>query len=276
MLRPLVVDKHRTSTELRQVHEATFMIHSAHSFATAASWLFSVAQSLLGHGVALVITLVVLAWIRRIFIQRDAVVDPVQRTVLLACTFAILPLVLVQLTGTNHLLRHLCPAVVPLAIAVGLLAFIAGWDKSPALLATSGLALLAQLLMLLAPVYCPNTTAVGTGLVNGRLPWRALARFDQWDWKPLREIAAPLVSKSRGSRTLAPGNFGWATNPVRLGFGRQTEYRCESALAARAWKNRLESNRGVDWRQRSRPHRTQLCRRGCGPDRRRQRAQCRP
>ena len=159
------------------------------SFRTWLSWLFTVGQSLLGHGVAVVLVLVLFAWIWNHFTQRDARLSSVQRTVLLACVSAVLPLVLIQLSGTNHLLRHLCPTVVPLAIGVGLIAHVAGWSSSPALLGISGIAFLAQLLMLVLPVYYPNTTVVGTGLVNGRLPWRALARFDQWDWKPVREIS---------------------------------------------------------------------------------------
>jgi 4-amino-4-deoxy-L-arabinose transferase-like glycosyltransferase len=190
----------------------------APSFATWISWILSVTQSLLGHGVTIAITLVVLAWIWKRFVRRDTSLDPVQRTVLLVCVCAILPLVLLQLTGTNHNLRHLCATVVPLAIAVGLLAHIVGWSRSPTLLAISSLAFLAQLLMLVAPVYYPNTTAIGTGLVNGRLPWRALARFDQWDWNALREIGRasgfeePKISFVGGGRNLNPAQirYVWA------------------------------------------------------------------
>ena len=113
----------------------------APSIATWISWLVSVVQGLLGHGMTIVIILVALAWIRKRFIRRDARLDSVQRTVLLACACAILPLVLVQLAGTNHLLRYLCPALVPLAIAVGLLANVSGWSSSPTLLGISTLSI---------------------------------------------------------------------------------------------------------------------------------------
>ena len=58
----------------------------APSIATWISWLVSVVQGLLGHGMTIVIILVALAWIRKRFIRRDARLDSVQRTVLLACT----------------------------------------------------------------------------------------------------------------------------------------------------------------------------------------------
>jgi len=160
----------------------------APSIGTWMSWPATVAQGILGHGMTIVVVLIALIWIRKRFIRRDARLDSVQRTVLLACGCAILPLVLLQLTGTNHQLRYLCPAVVPLAIAVGLLAHVSGWSNSPALLGISALSLLAQLSMLVMPVYYPNTR-VSIGLVNGVLPWEAHARLDQWDWKPLRQLS---------------------------------------------------------------------------------------
>ncbi len=156
------------------------------------------------------ITLILVAWIWRRFVQRDARLDSVQRAMLLACVCTIFPLMLAQLTSSNLNLRYLCPTVVPLAIAVGLLAHVAGWASSPVLLGTSGLAFLAQLLLIVVPVYRPNTTIVGTGLVNGRLPWRTLARFDQWDWKPLREIGRasgfeePRISFVGNGKNLGP------------------------------------------------------------------------
>ena len=182
----------------------------APSIGTWISWLVSVVQGLLGHGVTTVIILIALAWIRKRFIRRDARLDSVQRTVLLACACAILPLVLLQLTGTNHLLRHLCPALVPLAIAVGLLAQVSGWSNSPTLLGISALSILAQLSMLVTPVYHPNTTVVSNGLVNGMLPWRGLARVDQWDWRPVQQLSRdfgyeePRISVLGVGRNLGP------------------------------------------------------------------------
>jgi hypothetical protein len=43
--------------------------------------------------------------------------------------------------------------------------------------------------MLVTPVAFPKTYPVDPGLVNGGLPWGIMARFEQWDWTPLRTIA---------------------------------------------------------------------------------------
>ena len=177
-------------------------------------------HSLLGHGVTVVVLLVLLASIWRCFIRRDVHLDSVQRAVLLACLCTMVPLVFGQLSGTNHQLRLLCPVLVPLAISVGLLANVVGWNSSPALLGVSGLAFLVQLLMLVWPVCYPNTTVVGIGYPNARLPWRALARFDQWDWRPLREISSaagfetPVISLVGSGRNLnsLQINYVWAVD----------------------------------------------------------------
>jgi 4-amino-4-deoxy-L-arabinose transferase-like glycosyltransferase len=192
----------------------------APSFGTWLSWFFSIAQSLLGHGVFLVVALIVFTWIWKRFMQQDARLDAVQRTVLVACACGILPLALVHLTGTNHLLRYLCPTLVPLAIAVALVAHVVGWSSSPVLLGTSGLAFLVQLLLIIVPVYCPNRSLGSSGLANGRLPWRTFARLDQWDWKPLRKISRaagfeePRISLLGTGKNLGPEQirYVWAVD----------------------------------------------------------------
>ena len=102
--------------------------------------------------------------------------------------------------------------------------------------------------MLVLPVYYPNTAVVGTGLVNGRLPWRALARFDQWDWKPLREISRasgfeePRISFVGGGRNLGPPQirYVWAVDG-------KLNTTVTVAVALRPWTDRLGSGNGVGW-----------------------------
>ncbi len=159
------------------------------SLGTWARWFSTVLQGLLGHGLSILIGLVVVVFLRKVILKREAVLDPVQRTALLACACAGLPLIVVQLSGTNHLLRHISPAMIPLAIAVGVLADKTGWIHSKASVAISGILLSAQLLMIVAPVVVPNRQPVDPGFVNGGLPWRVMVRFDQWNWKPLQDIS---------------------------------------------------------------------------------------
>jgi 4-amino-4-deoxy-L-arabinose transferase-like glycosyltransferase len=159
------------------------------SLSTWARWLGSVDVGLLGPAVGILVAVVALVSFQKLILSKEAILDPVQRTALLACAFAGLPLVFVQLFGTNHLLRYLVPTLVPLAIALGVLADQTGWIHSRTAIAVSSLPFITQLGMIMVPVFFANHEPVDPGLVNGALPWRILVRFDQWDWKPVRDIS---------------------------------------------------------------------------------------
>jgi hypothetical protein len=94
-----------------------------------------------------------------------------------------------QLTGTNHLLRHISPAVIPLAVAVAVLVGKMGWDQSRWFTVLSGLLFSLQLLMIVFPILFPNKQPLGSGFVNASLPWRIMARSDSWNWKPVFDIS---------------------------------------------------------------------------------------
>lgn len=158
------------------------------SLATGMRWLNSAAQCLLGHGISVLIVLLLVAFVVAL-VRGKQVLDPLQKTVLGACACAGLPIICAQLSGTNHLLRHVSPAMIPLAIASGILFHSVDWDRSRAMTAIGSALLCVQLGMLVEPVVSPNTEPVELGFVNGALPWRTMVRFDQWDWSPVRSIA---------------------------------------------------------------------------------------
>ncbi len=157
--------------------------------ATWLLWLGTVGQSLLGYGLSILIILVVIAALREAIVRKSVFLDPLQRLALSASACAGLPIVLAQLTGTNHLLRHISPAMIPLAIAVGILADWSGWTQSGLSMAISGALFCAQLVMIVTPVWLPNHHPVILGMANGQYPWRVMARLDQWDWTPLEKIS---------------------------------------------------------------------------------------
>lgn len=158
------------------------------SLGTGLRWLNTVFQCLLGHAVSILILLVLVGFLVAALCHR-ANVDSLQKAVLGACACAGLPIMCAQLSGTNHLLRHVSPAMIPLAIAAAVLFEGAGWAQNWTMSAAAGALLCVQLGMLIAPVVSPNTEQVDLGFVNGALPWRTMIRFDQWDWNPVRELA---------------------------------------------------------------------------------------
>jgi len=192
------------------------------SLATWAKWFSTVLQSLLGHGVSILIGLAVIACFWKAVVRREMVLNPLQRLALGACACAGLPIVLAQLSGTNHLLRHISPAVIPLAIAVGVLSDQTGWARSQGPAVVSALLFCGQLLTIVALAVFPNKHAMNSGVVNGRLPWRVMFRRDQWDWKPVQNIGnscgieAPKISYLGYGPGLSPPQieYPWVAQAV--------------------------------------------------------------
>jgi 4-amino-4-deoxy-L-arabinose transferase-like glycosyltransferase len=196
------------------------------SIATWISWANSVVQCVIGPALTILICLIVTVFLAGAIGRKKAIFAPVQSSGLWICLCAGVPIVLVQLAGTNHLLRYITPAVIPLAIAIGILAARTLWSLTTGGMAISSVLFASQLCMLVYPVLFPNTAPVNIGFVNGALPWRSLARFDQWDWKPLRAISescnlqSPKISYLGSGRQLDPPaiQYPWlvAEMPVRL------------------------------------------------------------
>lgn len=229
----------------------------APSLVMLAKWLAAIVVSMLGPGLSILIGLAVLVVVQRIISHREVFLDPVHRAALLACGCAILPLVAVQLSGANHLLRLLSPVVIPFAIAVGVLSDVTGWIRSKRAMAISAVLAVAQVIMIVAPVLFPNNHPVDPGFfVIGQLPWRIMVRFDQWDWKPLREIAQncdlekPKISYLGSGRGLNPPQilYPWfvagASPSERDGFS-------EPSFVWRYEKNSgaPENRKPLDWRK---------------------------
>ena len=159
------------------------------SLVTWAKWLFTVLVSLIGPGLSILIGIVVVLAVLKLVVKKEVSLERAQRAALVTCACTIAPLVALQLSGTNHLLRYLAPPVIPFAIALGVLFDRTGWVRSAAAMGVSAGLAGAQFLMIVAPVLIPNRQPVDPGFYNGGLPWRILVRFEQWDWRPVRGIA---------------------------------------------------------------------------------------
>lgn len=156
--------------------------------ATWHRWLDSVVLCLTGPSVALVAVLVVAAVALRMVFGRRRVLGRAERLTLGLAASTGLPVVISQLSATSHLLRYLTPAVVPFAVALGVLACHTLWTRSLPGIAAVSLALAVQIGVILYPLSDPNQTALPGVLVNGVVPWRVMSRIDQWNWQPLLGI----------------------------------------------------------------------------------------
>lgn len=193
------------------------------SLLTWARWADIALQCLWGHGVSIVVGFIAITGVVKICAKKRLIFDPLQKASLGACACATVPIMLTQLSGTNYLLRHISPAVIPFAVGFGLLADATGWVRSRAALTVSSVLFSAQLLMILAPAVFPNKHDVSKGFVTGTLPWRVMSRVDQWDWKPIRQISQscgvdePTISYLGNGPTFNPPQmeFPWVPWPPK-------------------------------------------------------------
>ena len=135
----------------------------APSLVTWAKWFFTVVVSLIGPGLSILILLVLVAALRVLVIKRELGLQSVQQAALFTCGCAVVPLVALQISGTNHQLRYLCPALIPFAMLVGVLSDVTGWIRSGAAMAGTSLLTGLQVAMIVAPVVFPNHRPVDLG-----------------------------------------------------------------------------------------------------------------
>jgi hypothetical protein len=182
-------------------------------------WFGTVLVSLLGPGIAILIALVAIIYLQKAIARKGPLLKSAERMALFACAFAILPIVVAQVTGTNFNLRLISATMIPLAIAIGVLSGAIGWGAARVSMGVSGLLFFAQFVMLVFPVLHPNNHAVDPGSFNG-YPWTIMIRFEQWDWKPLQNLSnscgipTPRTSfVPAGPMFNGQSEYGW-NNPI--------------------------------------------------------------
>jgi hypothetical protein len=152
-------------------------------------WMSLFTQSVLGFGTTIILALAVLF----LFINR--VVKPIQKktnlklnAALWLCFLAPMALLLVKILGKNQNMRHIAPAIILFAVGIGLLIEFQQWSHSHILMLSVSMLLGAQLLLTVIPALKPMPYPKDIGLFV-RPPWLVMSRYEQWDWKPLYELA---------------------------------------------------------------------------------------
>jgi 4-amino-4-deoxy-L-arabinose transferase-like glycosyltransferase len=220
------------------------------SFLMWAHWLESFVLCLLGPSITILIVAILAASVVMLLRRKNLVRSGFDAAVIGACLCAALPTVAAQVSGTNHLMRYLTPALIPLAIIIGLLADRTGWTRSAATRSVSAVLALSQLAMLVAPSIHPNKAPIYTGFINGVLPWRATSRFDQWDWRPL-----VALSDECGLKTPAISYLGNARgfNPPQIQYPwvvRTTATRVSQLdIPTVKWLWRFDEDGPIDWQR---------------------------
>ncbi|MBW4520381.1 MAG: glycosyltransferase family 39 protein [Scytolyngbya sp. HA4215-MV1] len=114
-----------------------------------------------------------------------------------------LPMLILGAFGTNHNPRLLAPALLPLAVAIGILAALTGWTTSRWLSAAAVALLGFQLTVMVSPSASDGTYQKGDAASQNWLwgdPSVTMQRIEQWDWSQLkalcdqRQLKDPVIS----------------------------------------------------------------------------------
>uniref|UniRef100_A0ACD5GRW0 Uncharacterized protein n=1 Tax=Desertifilum tharense IPPAS B-1220 TaxID=1781255 RepID=A0ACD5GRW0_9CYAN len=133
------------------------------------------------------------------------------------------------LVKDNHNPRLYNPSLLPLAIAIGILAVLSYWTKRRLLAAIATALIVFQVAVIVTPT--PGEPQYKAGdLASKQLLWgnptSVLRRLEQWDWSLLREVAQqqgihnPLIAYLGNDSNLNPPQiaFPWVKNnePARV------------------------------------------------------------
>ncbi len=159
------------------------------SFETWLRLLSSVAQSVIGVPLVILAILIIVSSTLGHFKSVDKRKNNIQKMALWVSFLSGVPLLFAILTGTNHNLRYITPALIPFAIGLGLL-----FDRTQKIHARfsvviSGMLFFIQLVMIMVPAVHPVVFPLHAKASIERPPWLVMARLEQWDWNQLREAA---------------------------------------------------------------------------------------
>lgn len=190
--------------------------------------LYVFSQTMLGPALTLLAIGIVVTFLAQL--QRQKLqIEIGQLTAIAACLMGSLPLLLMALVKDNHNPRLYNPSLLPLAIAIGILAVLSYWTKRRLLAAIATALIVFQVAVIVTPT--PGEPQYKAGdLASKQLLWgnptSVLRRLEQWDWSLLKEVAQqqgihnPLIAYLGNDSNLNPPQiaFPWVKNnePARV------------------------------------------------------------
>jgi 4-amino-4-deoxy-L-arabinose transferase-like glycosyltransferase len=166
-------------------------------------------QSAVGPMLSVLLIAVLLVFLFRRMGKHQTNISRTEGTVILVCFLSSLPIIFAQLIGKNDNLRHIAPALILMAVGMGILAKATFWTQARILAAAASFLFGVQLLMTVSPILNPVIYPTDVELFY-RPPWLVMARAEQWDWEPLRELAHSYSIQEPAISFLGAGSeFNW-------------------------------------------------------------------
>ncbi|MCA1994815.1 MAG: glycosyltransferase family 39 protein, partial [Coleofasciculus sp. S288] len=157
---------------------------------TLMKWLYAVSQSMLGVALTL-LTLAIIATFVVKLVRKQLQLNVTQKTAIWICLAGGVPMMLLAAIGTNHNVRLINITLIPLALAIGIVAALTGWTTSRWLAAIATGIICFQLAVMVSPSGGTPKYQVGDAASKQLLwgnPTTTMKRNEQIDWSKLRDI----------------------------------------------------------------------------------------
>lgn len=195
---------------------------------TMLRWFNVFIQTMLGPALTL-LTLAMVATLVVQLLRKQLQLNAKQVTAIGLCLVGALPMLAVSFIGTNHNVRLIAPALLPLAIAMGMIAVWTQWTTSRwfALVAVAIIGF--QVAVMVSPNGNDGRYQAGDAASQELLwgnPTNVMRRFEQWDWAPVkkvlddRQLENPLIAYLGSASGLEKPHIArpwvWANQPIRI------------------------------------------------------------
>ena len=203
----------------RTLHAGGYKRHSLgpkDSFETWVKWLELLNLSVFGPPLCfLIIAFVLYFFIKLVFGQIQ--MNLTQKIAVCLCLSSAIPLVVLSSMGENQNPRLLSPSLIPLAVAIGIIAVTSQWTSSRCLIMITTVVFCVQLSVMVTPLL--KSFDYGLNNLSPNLVGPTLAKImqkpEQWDWSKLREICnrrriiKPSISYLGNASTFNPPQISY-------------------------------------------------------------------
>lgn len=180
---------------------------------TLLKWGYVFVQSVTGPLIGILAGAIALSFCISVVIRRRLALSRSHLLALVVCLAGAVPLAVVAALGVNHNPRLIAPLLLPLGLAISLMASALGWltRKPTAILAT--VLIVAQVSVMLAPQPGSDRYQDGDAFAqrhNWGNPTSVMRLEEQWDWTPLyglaqqHQLQTPKIGYLGSAKTLNP------------------------------------------------------------------------
>ncbi|MEM8614308.1 MAG: glycosyltransferase family 39 protein, partial [Cyanobacteria bacterium P01_H01_bin.105] len=177
------------------------------------TWSYVFVQSITGPMLSLLVGAIALSFLLNVLLFRRARLTRSQQLALVVCLAGAVPLAWIAAFGINHNPRLIAPLLLPLGLALSLMASSLGWLTRRSTAGVAVVLILAQVSIMLAPQKGSNYYQDGDAFAqshNWGNPTSVMRLEEQWNWTPLYELAQqnrfqiPKIGYLGSAKTLNP------------------------------------------------------------------------